>query len=141
MKQIFFIAPMLLLLSWEKDYFPKTEMASNVYASTGSRGADCRGTGICSIQSSDNQTPSAAIYEATMGLDAEGKIFLEFNYTDIPADVTASQFANNVFVMESDCPVPTEVLRAIQANDTLLTLRTGAYPLIKSSQAVRIIFN
>jgi hypothetical protein len=140
MKKMFSIVPFAFVLFAGHFNALQPEVATNVYARTGSRGADCSGSGICTISTSDGQAPPADGFKATMGYDAQGQIFLEFKYADLSSTVIATQFQADVFEMQSDCPVPVNVLQAIGAKGTVLTLSPGLYPLIKSSQAVRITF-
>lgn len=141
MKQVFTINPLLLLILVTQFHASKPEVVTNVYARTGSRGIDCSGSGICTIEESDEEIPPTSSYRAIIGFDTEGRIFLEFKYADIPSHVAAAQFSTDVFDMQSDCPVPSNVLQSIHAEATELTLKSGFYPMVKTGQSVRITFN
>jgi len=141
MKQVFVITPFLLLLLAGHFQTFRPEVTTTVYARTGRHGADCTGSGICTISSSGGQAPPPPGYKAAMGYNSQGQVFLEFRYVDLPNEIVASQFGADAFEMQSDYPVPTSVLQAINAKDTMLILKAGFYPLNKSSQAVRITFN
>lgn len=137
MKVLLSFAPFCLLL-FAGAYFPtRSEISTNVYVGTGSRGSNCSGSGICTISS--GQTISAG-YKARMGYDSQGKLFLEFNYTDLPAEVRAAQFTSDQFEMQSDCPVPAEVLHTLTSSPAQLNLKQGLYPVDKREKSVRILF-
>lgn len=140
MKQLFSITPFALLLFAGQFRPLQPVVATNVYAGIGSRGADCSGRGVCTLNTSGGQAPPAEGFKATMGYDAQGNLFLEFQKRDLSSTVLSTQFQADAFEMQSDCPVPKNVLEAIGSKDTVFTLMPGSYPLNKSSQAVRITF-
>ena len=140
MKALFTITPVCLLLVGVQYFFPQPEVATNIYARTGSRGSDCSGSGICTISTSGGQAPPAEGYKASMGFDVDGHPFIEFKYVDLPQETISTQFNSDAFVMQSDCPIPGNVLQAIQTENTTLTLKAGLYPMTKSNQLVRITF-
>ena len=137
MKLLLSLAPFCLLFL-AAAYFPnRSETSTNVYIGTGSRGSNCSGSGICSISS--GQTASAG-YKARMGYDSQGKLFLEFDYADLPVEVRAAHFSSDQFEMQSDCPVPAEVLHTITASPGQFNLKQGSYHLDKREKSVRILF-
>jgi len=141
MKQIFTLLPILLLVLAGQFRSLKPEVATNVYARTGSRGASCSGSGICSITTGSGQASLQSGYKATLGYDAQGRVFLEFKYADLPTGLSATPFNTDVFEMKSDCPVPADVLQALHSAETEIMLKSGFYPLNKTSEAVRITFD
>lgn len=115
--------------------------ATPVMVGMGSRGANCSGSGVCSISPpTGGQDYLPAVYRAMLGFDAQGKLFLEFLLSDIPADVYAAQFGSAQFVMQSDCPIPADVLNAVDAPDTTMMLKTGSYLFSANALTVRITF-
>jgi hypothetical protein len=115
----------------------RSETSANVYVGTGSRGSNCSGSGICTIGSSPTQS---ANYKARIGYDSQGKLFLEFDYADLPADVRTAQFGADQFEMQSDCPVPTEIMQSIQSTSSGANLKQGRYLMDKREKSVRILF-
>jgi hypothetical protein len=115
----------------------RSETSANVYIGTGSRGSNCSGSGICTISS---DATSSASYKAKIGYDSHGKLFLEFDYIDLPAEVRAAQFGADQFEMQSDCPVPADVMQSIHSEPYELNLKQGFYPIDKREKSVRIYF-
>lgn len=111
-----------------------------VLAGMGSRGADCGGSGICSIDPPGGGNVPADAYPATLGYDGQGRLFLEFDNADLPTSVLITQFGAEQFTMESDCPIPVQLLDAIESPVQDLSLQAGDYPLHKTGQSVRITF-
>lgn len=140
MKSLFSIVPILPLMFWANFTPSDQEVTTPVFARIGSRGANCSGSGICTISDYSAEAPEVAAFKATLGKDAKGELFLEFKYTDLPAEVLATQFGSNALVMQSDCPLSSTLLERIQASNTYQSFKTGSYTLTKSAQAVRINF-
>ena len=127
--------------AWQQLPEARSEVSTEVYVGTGSRGADCRGTGICSIGTVGAQTSSVSGYKASLGYNAQGKIFLEFKYSDLPESVLTTQFSSVLFDMQSDCPIPPEIIQEIGGPQAAIVFNTGQYPMVKTSETLRIIFN
>ena len=140
MKHFIVIAPLALFLLQGQFFKQNHETTTEVFARTGSRGANCTGSGVCSIRTSSGQVSSPDEYKAAMGLNAEGKIFLEFQYRDLPGAVMEAQFGQAVFEMQSDCPIPENVLQLIHASEQIALLKRGSYPIKKSDRTVRVVF-
>ena len=140
MKNIFSIVSITLLV-FASHFAPfNQEVTTQVFARIGSRGANCSGSGICTINDYSTDSPEVAAYKATLGKDAKGELFLEFNISDLPAEVLASQFSSDALVMQSDCPLPSNLLERIQVTNTSRSFKTGNYTLTKNDQTVRINF-
>ena len=144
MKKHFALVPIALLSIVLYRQYPvhrNPQTSTLVYVETGSRGASCSGGGVCSITPpGGGQAPPPPGYKATLGYEAPGKLFLELRYEDIPPSIYAVQFNDDAFAMQSDCPIPASILKLIGAPDTMLSLKTGMYPTIKTAQSVRITF-
>lgn len=135
------LVPLAVLLMALQHAAPDhSPIATQVYASMGSRGSNCSGSGICSIGTSGGQAPAPTGYKAALGYDKEGRLYLEFEYANLPPAVVSAQFGNDSFQMQSDCPIPAAVLRSIASTDTTLALKEGVYALLKNIQTVRIMF-
>lgn len=140
MKLLFFI-PACLVLAGSAFMQPlQAPVSATVYVGTGRLGVNCAGTGICSIQTGTGQAPPPAGYKAKMGYDAQEKLFIEFQNVDLPNEVLKAQFSADLFEVQEDYPIPAAILQWIQSKDTVLTLKTGFYPLEKSSKSTRITF-
>lgn len=137
MKILFNFVPFCLLLLAAPHWITRSETSVNVYVGTGSRGSNCSGSGICTI--STDQTSSAS-YKAKIGYDSQGKLFLEFDYADLPAEVRAAQFESDQFELQSDCPVPATISQTIQSAPVGLNLKQGRYLMDKREKSVRILF-
>jgi len=135
------IAPFLLLMLSTQLSSYQPAFSTDVYARTGSRGANCSGSGICSISANGGQALPSEGYNAKLGYDDQGRLFLEFRYVDLPDEVIATQFNTDAFEMQSDCPVPANVLQAIIPTSSERVLKSGFYPLSKTSQSVKVTFN
>lgn len=137
MKAQFNFIPFCLLLFAAPFWVARSEASANVYVGTGSRGSNCSGSGICTISSSPT---SSASYKAKIGYDSQGKLFLEFDYADLPSEVRSAQFGSEQFEMQSDCPVPTEIMQSIQPNSDGANLKQGRYQMDKRGTSLRILF-
>ena len=144
MKKRFILLPLICLVLaltyWSFQPQKKPVKTTAVLAGMGSRGADCGGSGICSIDPPNGGNTPAEGFPATLGYDDQGRLFLEFENSALPSSVYAVQFCASQFTKESDCPIPLQLLNEIEAPVSALSIQAGVYSLQKSGQTVRITF-
>lgn len=129
-----FVFPLLCLLN-----VSPRPTKTDVTVGMGSRGANCSGSGVCTISSSGGGG-SLTGHRAELGYDPNGKMYLQFRIADLPTEVYAAQFGSAQFTMQSDCPLPPEVLDLLGSGESGLSLKTGTYPILITTQSVRVTF-
>lgn len=136
--------PFAIILRESTSFFPvKSHNTPNAEANLGWSGScpDIRGNRICSISGSLAESPSKeeARLPVHIGKNNEGKLFLQFNKSDLPEDLQMLWLAEDQYTTEG-IEISKEVsLSLLQMNGPLL-VPAGQYQIQEDPHTIRLTF-
>lgn len=136
---LFFTAVCIFLVAanWNNN----TPVTAEVDVSMGRGGSPCRsGGGLCAFSLSSGQALNPEDSRGTVYLDEEGNFVLKIPKGNISVAMSEQQFKNHQFSLSEAVTVPTEVLNALQANRSSMTLPLGDYYVEETSGEYKIVF-
>jgi len=116
-------------------------ISADVVFSEGRGGYPCGTTGglcVFSLSSGRALNPEEALGKAY--LDENGNFVLEVQKADISVAKSERQFKNHLLTLYKEVVIPSEILTAVQANRSSMTLSTGDYYVEETEKEYKIVF-
>jgi len=103
------------------------------------RHRDCNGFGVCKLTvKTGTDIPFANTAIATISTSDGGHMVLTFSRSSgMSPEAYSTYFSKGVFVCEDDCPVPSEILKALQYAGTY-TIKAGKYPAVLKGDTITV---
>lgn len=97
--------------------------------------------GLCSFALASSAQRSTDESQAKAYVNETGNFVLEISKATISVATSERQFQNSKFSLSEDFVVPAEVLSAVNANRSAMTLLTGDYSVVETAEMYKITFD